>query len=101
MCFTGFTVTYLNQTPCCGPFFRIAPSNHKKQPNSERNFQALDIRPAGATFFAKLPDGITLTSRLGQGVILTDSHEHAEHLWRSAWELGSRPCGVDTSVQFL
>jgi hypothetical protein len=32
MCFTGFTVTYLNQTPCCGPFFRIAPSNHKKQP---------------------------------------------------------------------
>jgi len=29
MCFTGFTVTYLNQTPCCGPFFRIAPSNQK------------------------------------------------------------------------
>ena len=33
MCFTGFTVTYLNQPPCCGPFFRIAPTNHKKQPH--------------------------------------------------------------------
>ena len=30
--FTGFTVTYLNQPPCCRPFFTFAESNHKKQP---------------------------------------------------------------------
>ena len=34
MCFTGFTVTYLNQPPCCGPFFRIASSNHKNGPQA-------------------------------------------------------------------
>ena len=30
--FTGFTVTYLNQTPCCGHFFTFGPSNHKNEP---------------------------------------------------------------------
>ena len=54
---------------------RLAPSTSPEK----RIVPALDIRPAEATFFAKLPDGITcFFTKILVWIFDTDSHEHAE-----------------------
>ena len=50
-------------------------------------------------FVAQIDGASEITDRAGPLRIYCSKREG--HQSRSAWELGSRPCGVDTSVQFL